>query len=89
MNEVMMPDGGWGEDATSVGVETGTEVSENDLVALVQKLLAERGYDPGPPDGLLGRQTIQAISAYQKKLGLPVTGQIDDGLVTALRQQAT
>lgn len=89
MNEVMTPNGGWGEDATSVGVERGTDVSENDLVALVQKLLAEKGYDPGPPDGLLGRQTIEAISAYQRKLGLPVTGQIDDGLVTALRRQAT
>ena len=30
--------------------------SDNDLVALVQKLLAENGYDPGPADGLLGHE---------------------------------
>ena len=84
-----MPEGGWGEDATSVETESGTTVSDNDLVALVQKLLAEKGFDPGPSDGLLGRQTIDAISAYQKEAGLPVTGQIDNGLVTALREQST
>jgi localization factor PodJL len=89
MNEVMTPAGGWGEDATSVGEETGTKVSEHDLVALVQKLLAEKGYDPGPQDGLLGRQTIEAISSYQKEAGLPVTGQIDEELVTALSDQPT
>jgi localization factor PodJL len=89
VNEVMMPEGGWGEDATSVGTESGTTVSDNDLVALVQKLLAEKGFDPGPSDGLLGRQTIDAITAYQKEAGLPVTGRIDNGLVTALREQST
>ncbi len=55
--------------------------SDNELVALVQKLLAENGYDPGPPDGLLGTKTIEAISEFQGKAGLPQTGQIDTGLV--------
>jgi localization factor PodJL len=83
-NEVMMPEGGWGQDATSVEFE-----SENDLVALVQKLLAEKGFDPGPADGIMGRQTIQAITDFQKEEGLPTTGQIDTGLVAALQEQPT
>jgi localization factor PodJL len=61
-------------------------LSENDRVALVQKLLAERGFDPGPADGLLGAQTIQAIAAFQEDAGLPRTGRIDSGLVAALQE---
>jgi localization factor PodJL len=80
----MMPEGGWGEDATSVELEATT-----DLVALVQSLLAEQGFDPGPTDGLLGRQTIQAITAFQEEAGLPTTGQIDEGLVAALQAPST
>jgi localization factor PodJL len=83
-NDVMMPDGGWGEDTTSVQLD-----SEKDVVTLVQMLLAEQGYDPGPADGLLGEQTIQAIAKFQEQAGLPPTGQIDNGLVTALKEQST
>jgi localization factor PodJL len=102
-NEVLMPEGGWGENATSVDVESENEliaetgsisqteataedraVTENDLVAMVQELLAEKGYDPGPADGLLGRNTIQAITRFQEETGLPKTGQIDPKLLAAL-----
>jgi localization factor PodJL len=83
-NEVTMPEGGWGEDVTSEQLPT-----ENDLVALVQMLLAEQGYDPGPADGLLGRQTVQAITEFQEQAGLPATGQIDTGLVAALQEKST
>ena len=44
-------------------------VDQNELVALVQKLLAENGFDPGPADGLLGNQTIEAITAFQEQGG--------------------
>ena len=81
-NDVTMPEGGWGEDTSSVAVP-----SEADLVALVQKLLAEQGYDPGPPDGRLGRKTREAITSFQAKTGLPATGQIDAGLVAALKEE--
>jgi localization factor PodJL len=96
-NEVIMPEGGWGDrkDSTSVEVQSdeaeadlGSNLSENDLVALVQKLLADQGFDPGPADGLLGRQTIQAIVDFQSNAGLPATGQIDPELVEALKQAA-
>jgi localization factor PodJL len=83
-NDVAMPDGGWGQETTSVEL-----LSENDRVALVQKLLADKGFDPGPADGLLGEQTIQAIGAFQAQAGLRPTGQIDDDLVAALKGQST
>jgi peptidoglycan hydrolase-like protein with peptidoglycan-binding domain len=81
-----MPDNGWRSDDSSTSVEV---KSGNDLVALVQKLLAENGYDPGPADGLLGEKTIEAISAFQDRAGLPKTGQIDTDLVAALRKRPT
>jgi localization factor PodJL len=93
-NEVRMPTGGWGDtqDSTSVevqpaedGGQTGSTLSENDLVALVQKLLTGQGYDPGPADGLLGNRTIQAIVDFQSRAGLQPTGQIDSDLVEALQ----
>jgi localization factor PodJL len=85
-NEVLMPEGGWSdaEDSTSIQMSSDTE-----LVALVQKLLADNGFDPGPADGKLGRQTIEAISAFQSQAGLPETGQIDNALVAALQASET
>ncbi len=85
-NEVLMPDNGWQSDDSQTSVEV---KSDNDIVALVQKLLAENGYDPGPPDGLLGQKTMDAISQFQGKAGLPKTGQIDTELVAALQKRST
>ena len=50
----------------------------------VQLYLRYRGFNPGPVDGLPGRLTSCAISQFQQKQGLPVTGEIDDALVAAL-----
>ncbi len=85
-NEVLLPEGGWTDNESSSSINVS---DQNALVALVQKLLAQNGYDPGPPDGLLGRQTIDAIAEFQGKAGLPKTGQIDTGLVAALQSHST
>ena len=50
-NEVQIPKGGWQDSDNSTSINMS---DQNELVALVQKLLAQNGYDPGPPDGLLG-----------------------------------
>jgi len=46
-----------------------------DLIRSIQAGLAERGFDPGPADGQRRPATTMAISAYQKKVGLAVTGE--------------
>jgi len=51
------------------------------LVRAVQRELATRGYDVGAEDGRLSDKTSAAISAYQKKHGLPVTGAASDELL--------
>ncbi|MDR3677963.1 MAG: peptidoglycan-binding domain-containing protein [Acidobacteriota bacterium] len=46
-------------------------------VKKVQQALRDKGFDPGPIDGVMGSQTRQAISQYQKSENLPVTGHLD------------
>lgn len=51
----------------------------------VQQTLAEKGYRPGPADGVLGQQTRLAIRKYQQDYHLPVTGEVSLDLVNHLR----
>jgi len=50
----------------------------------VQSALAEQGYYDGPIDGVVGEGTRGAIADYQNDHNLPVTGLIDDELLSAL-----
>jgi Putative peptidoglycan binding domain/Glycine zipper len=45
------------------------------LVYDTQVALYRLGYNPGPPDGVLGRRTADAIAQYQYAYRMPVTGQ--------------
>jgi localization factor PodJL len=65
------------------------EADRQALVRKIQTLLAEQGFDPGPPDGVLGPKTVDAVRAYQHKIGQPETGQIDNTLVAALADSPT
>jgi len=49
-------------------------------IAEVQEALTVLGYKPGPADGLMGRATRNAIKAFEKKKGLPITGSISTTL---------
>jgi hypothetical protein len=54
-------------------------------LAEVQAELAQRGYYNGLIDGVIGPGTQRAVREFQASAGLPVTGQIDDKLIDALR----
>ena len=58
--------------------------NERLTIALVQRALAERAYDPGRADGLLGPRTRRALLAFQQRSGLPETGSIDTAVTRAL-----
>jgi localization factor PodJL len=79
-NGVAMPAGGWDDDQ-AIGI---AEADRQALVRKIQTLLAEQGYDPGPADGLVGPKTRQAVMDMQRRLGAPVTGEIDTTLVALL-----
>ncbi|MGH6621706.1 MAG: peptidoglycan-binding domain-containing protein, partial [Alphaproteobacteria bacterium] len=55
-----------------------------ETVRVVQQALAERGYDPGPPNGRAGRQTELAIRKFQEDRGLKPTGTIDYAVLESL-----
>lgn len=52
----------------------------------LQRLLAERGFDPGKIDGQLGPNSRAAIRAFQKKAGLPPDGYAEHGLLDLIRK---
>ncbi|UCH74923.1 MAG: peptidoglycan-binding protein [Rhodospirillales bacterium] len=56
-------------------------------IAEIQQLLVERGYNPGPVDGLLGPRTTAAIDQYQGDRGLARTGRASPELLSHLRNQ--
>jgi len=58
------------------------EMGESHLVVrAVQRELGARGYDVGPVNGQLSEQTRTAISSFQQKEGLAVTGVPSDDLL--------
>ena len=57
------------------------------LVFNVQSSLNHLGYDVGPPDGVMGPRTAQAISQYQYANRLPVDGQPSPELLNYMIRQ--
>lgn len=51
----------------------------------VQSALARKGYYRGAIDGRMGPETRSAVRQYQRNHGLPATGDIDRGVIEALR----
>ncbi len=82
-NTVEEPEGGW--DALDERVSTEDRLQ---LVRTIQALLAERGFDPGPADGIAGPMTIDAVRAFQATIGLEPTGNVDETLLEVLDQAA-
>lgn len=60
-------------------------LTKSDRMAL-QNGLNANGFDAGNPDGVLGTQTRTAIEAFQRRAGLPVTGEPSVELLRMLRR---
>jgi peptidoglycan hydrolase-like protein with peptidoglycan-binding domain len=57
-------------------------------VAELQAALSERGYDPGPHDGVVGPKVRAAIRTYQADAGLPPTGEATASLLAHIQNAA-
>ncbi|PWK55591.1 lytic murein transglycosylase [Roseicyclus mahoneyensis] len=68
---------GWGPDETGL-----TQAERREL----QALLNRAGYDVGTPDGVVGRRTEAAISAWQSARGVTVDGRPSPAVLAALRR---
>ncbi|MBC2858410.1 SEL1-like repeat protein [Stappia sp. 28M-7] len=74
----------WSVPAEVEAPRASASADPRELVMNAQKLLAQRGFDPGTPDGQIGPRTREAVRAFQQANGLPVTGAISPDLVKAL-----
>jgi peptidoglycan hydrolase-like protein with peptidoglycan-binding domain len=55
----------------------------------IQRRLTALGYDTGGADGRVGTQTMLAVQAYQRKIGMdPADGYAGVGLLARLRNGA-
>ncbi len=67
--------------------KTAKVIKPSPKVRSVQRLLAKRGYKPGIADGLMGRNTANAIKAYFKRHGLKrVRGSRTEAVLAHLRK---
>lgn len=72
--------GGTYQNCSTVGV---TE-DRTQRVALIQKVMNDRGLNAGPVDGDPGNKTYAALAKLRRDLGLPVSRAFDDALFKAL-----
>ena len=73
--------------AVLCGAATAVHAASDATVEAVQRALNERGFDAGAIDGAMGSRTAAALRRFQRSVGLPVTGRIDEATRTALGLQ--
>lgn len=56
----------------------------NPMIRMIQSLLTQLGYKPGPIDGIMGKKTKAAITAFQKDMNVPEDGKPSMDLVRIL-----
>ncbi|MGX1983443.1 carboxyl-terminal processing protease [Thermolongibacillus altinsuensis] len=57
----------------------------NEQIKSAQQMLKGLGFDPGREDGYFSKETEQAVKAFQKANGLPVTGKINQNTASVLQ----
>ncbi|MCK9571910.1 MAG: peptidoglycan-binding protein [Candidatus Omnitrophica bacterium] len=62
-----------------------TEIKQRPKVKEIQTALKNAGYEPGKIDGKIGKQTIEAIKAFQGANNLPVDGKVGKRTWSILR----
>lgn len=69
-----------------IGIATS---SADSMTSLVQESLIEKGFDPGPVDGVWGARTKSALMQFQESAGLTVSGEIDGPTKSSLLSGAS
>jgi hypothetical protein len=59
-------------------------VRDPGTIALAQRTLRAEGYDPGPVNGQVGPQTVEAVKQAQKDRELEPSGRLDRRTIAAL-----
>lgn len=61
--------------ALQIGIFT---VFADDMVKRSQQTLTEKGFDPGPVDGIWGTKTKNAVMKFQESEGLSASGELNE-----------
>ena len=70
--------------ATMSDAKDGRAVNGDGRVRAAQEALDEKGFDPGPIDGIWGPRTAAAVSEFQRRENLRVSGRLDGATMTKL-----
>jgi peptidoglycan hydrolase-like protein with peptidoglycan-binding domain len=62
----------------------GRSVSADPQTRELQQALRDRGFDPGPVDGIPGPRTREAVSEWQRQNNMPATGRPDQQMLSTL-----
>lgn len=73
-----------GEDGKSGGKRAEASAEAREVIRSVQTSLAKLGYKPGPATGVLSKDTVRAIRAFEGHQALPETGRISGPLIARL-----
>lgn len=76
------PIGIWGS-----SISVGPKVDDKNVIARVQALLNNLGFDVGQVDGLMGPETAYAIRAFEKATGMSETGEVNPRLLAVFGTQ--
>jgi peptidoglycan hydrolase-like protein with peptidoglycan-binding domain len=69
-----------------VGISTS---SADSMTKMVQEALTEKGFDPGPVDGVWGSRTKSALMQFQESAGLTANGEVDGPTKSSLLSGAS
>lgn len=78
VNDVQVPDSWNGEDTNTASIDVRKAIRN------IQAILNNNGFDAGPADGVIGKQTIAAIKQFQAAIGMEPNGEVSDELVREL-----
>jgi len=87
-NEVSIPEV-WKDVSNVAAAAPAAFVGDKSQIKLVQATLSKLGFDAGPADGVMGQRTRNAISAFQRKIGMPQSGEVNAELLQVLKQIST
>src|SRR5258708_902713 len=74
--------------ALAIGLAVAASVLANENVRAVQEKLRDGGFYSGEVDGAYSPQLSAALTRYQIRNGLPITGQLDEDTSKALGAKA-
>ena len=70
--------------ASAAGRSGAATTESRSQVMATQRVLKEKGFEPGPIDGVMGPRTASALKEYQKAENLQTTGQMDSDTAAKL-----